>query len=67
VNANRVGVCPAALTESATAVDASEIADELRALLSVESVTDPMRQELRCRIADLHRRFPAAFLRDPNF
>jgi hypothetical protein len=54
-------LCPATLVESATADTAAEIADILVELLADETVPEAMRRDTRSRLADLYRRFPAAF------
>lgn len=50
--------CPAEAVAAATEDNAEALADRLVRMLTDPSMPEPMRRDVRCRLQDLHRRFP---------
>ena len=55
-----VEIIPARMVAEATERNAARIADQLVMLLTEPGMPEDMRVEIRARLADLYRRFPAA-------
>jgi len=55
-----IEIVPARMVAEASEQTAALIADQLVALLTEPAMPDEMREEIRARLADLYRRFPAA-------